>query len=972
MKCRDFGDRALLSLILLAATTWPAGTTAHGPPTDDASHVDTPFPPRYISHAGLSIGRPPVIVRADPDTCFQACRLAIAAPAYTDLQHRAPYRQEACYSKLLRTSMYLCLREYCSDGRGIDGLDRLNATCIRSGQAALPPMDEVLADYPPDKLKQMRRLQRNECNSDTHLSAPVLLSQQLYENSYDTLADLDYARLMNSYYSHAIILFWAVVILFGMVNRLFKSVVQALRRRRNGLPPTIGRQTSAYHPVSQPVIDDDLDEYCESEDVFGSKNSYAEVGRSLARRPRVWLQRHLTTPATFGYKASQDFGWYTVPPRVQAVTIAGFIILNMLAMVSGYHAFTGNIWPTITQQLLRYASDRNGIISFLNFPIIWLFGMRNNALLWLTGWDFGTYNNFHRWVARVATVEAIVHSIGYTTLVCRDGGLPELLRWWRMFFWWTGGVATICMSLLLGLSLFYLRRNMYEAFLIIHIVFSIAILFGMLAHVSIFRGTYDFFFWACLIVWVADRVMRAIRIIAFNPLFWTTRATATYDTDSNIIRVVVPYNSSFYQPKPGTFYYLHVLNDKRFWESHPFTVATVTTLNKSIGEDLSALSDRRRSLPQAVELDDQSDVLTEHDSPLVDKSDVTANLSIRQVKQAMDEPAGLPYNGNYGSIQSPNPPQTRPSSSHTAKTSCSITSSFIVPPSARAASAMTFLIRPYDGFTGRLRDKAAAAANPDCSPSGVSATCVTSQPAPAQLRVLVDGPYGHSQNFSDDYDSLLFVVGGSGIVVPISHLTGIGHNHTLSPKRRRRLKRIHIVWAVREAEFAAQVLREDLNDVFGTDGEETGSTIVTLDIHVTSSKPVAIATADETEPLTGLGSSVDHDDVDGNDGREAASQHCAASIHRPGKDRPRSPDDSLLGVPLPHAVQVHYERPDVRGEVECAAGWGRKSSNCADRRLAVIACGPGRMADEARRTVIDVLGRRGVGHIDYLEESFQW
>ena len=34
--------------------------------------------------------------------------------------------------------------------------------------------------------------------------------------------------------------------------------------------------------------------------------------------------------------------------------------------------------------------------------------------MWLTGWSFSTFNVFHRWVARVATIEAIVHSIGYT------------------------------------------------------------------------------------------------------------------------------------------------------------------------------------------------------------------------------------------------------------------------------------------------------------------------------------------------------------------------------------------------------------------------------------------------------------------------------------------------------------------------------------------------------------------------------
>lgn len=62
-------------------------------------------------------------------------------------------------------------------------------------------------------------------------------------------------------------------------------------------------------------------------------------------------------------------------------------------------------------------ADRTGIISFANFPFIWLFGMRNNVAIWLTGWDFGTYNNFHRWCARISTLEAVVHSILYTVLI---------------------------------------------------------------------------------------------------------------------------------------------------------------------------------------------------------------------------------------------------------------------------------------------------------------------------------------------------------------------------------------------------------------------------------------------------------------------------------------------------------------------------------------------------------------------------
>lgn len=52
--------------------------------------------------------------------------------------------------------------------------------------------------------------------------------------------------------------------------------------------------------------------------------------------------------------------------------------------------------------------------------------MRNNVAIWLTGWDFGTYNSFHRWTARIATVEAIIHSVGYTIFVFRGPSTTTL------------------------------------------------------------------------------------------------------------------------------------------------------------------------------------------------------------------------------------------------------------------------------------------------------------------------------------------------------------------------------------------------------------------------------------------------------------------------------------------------------------------------------------------------------------------
>jgi hypothetical protein len=51
---------------------------------------------------------------------------------------------------------------------------------------------------------------------------------------------------------------------------------------------------------------------------------------------------------------------------------------------------------------------------YSNLPLIWMFSGRNNIFLWATGWDYGTFNLFHRNIARVATLQAIVHSVSYT------------------------------------------------------------------------------------------------------------------------------------------------------------------------------------------------------------------------------------------------------------------------------------------------------------------------------------------------------------------------------------------------------------------------------------------------------------------------------------------------------------------------------------------------------------------------------
>lgn len=78
-----------------------------------------------------------------------------------------------------------------------------------------------------------------------------------------------------------------------------------------------------------------------------------------------------------------------------------------------------------------------------NLPILWLFAQRNNVLLWLTGWDYSTYNTFHRWIARLVAVESIVHGIAYTVRNILSGGAASNAMQWKAMNYKTGAAVRI-------------------------------------------------------------------------------------------------------------------------------------------------------------------------------------------------------------------------------------------------------------------------------------------------------------------------------------------------------------------------------------------------------------------------------------------------------------------------------------------------------------------------------------------------
>lgn len=185
-------------------------------------------------------------------------------------------------------------------------------------------------------------------------------------------------------YGAAMYGFWAIVIFGGMLSNLYNVFWHARKDRQ--------RQS-----------------HVEGETVTKPNSVLSKAWRQV--------QEHAILPPVFGDHHRRTIFGFFVPTRLESFIIFAYWTISLVLCSVTYITFEGNMyWPTIPPQVWRYIADRTGIVAYANLPILWLFSGRNNIFLWATGWDFGTFNLFHRHVARVATIEAIVHSAAWTVL----------------------------------------------------------------------------------------------------------------------------------------------------------------------------------------------------------------------------------------------------------------------------------------------------------------------------------------------------------------------------------------------------------------------------------------------------------------------------------------------------------------------------------------------------------------------------
>lgn len=307
--------------------------------------------------------------------------------------------------------------------------------------------------------------------------------------------------------------------------------------------------------------------------------------RYLPKTVRLCFRKYLLLPALFNEKCcvpiklNEGFPIDYVPPRIVAITIIFYYIINIIFCAVPYRGFWEDLSnPHDTASLMyTYVGNRTGVLSFANIPILILFASRNNIFQWLTGWSYATFQHFHRHVSIICVLEAFVHSVCYTIKYVKK---PYSAHYYaneaaKPYFWW-GILATVACSLMPPLAVLKIRITSYEFFLVTHYILSILFVIGCAYHIKKRFSTewgYNYWLYCSYAVWGFDFFLRILRCVRLKVKGCKSKAIVEIvDIESKTIKITFKIRD-FSQDCVGNYYYIYFFTIFPFFTSHPFTVA---------------------------------------------------------------------------------------------------------------------------------------------------------------------------------------------------------------------------------------------------------------------------------------------------------------------------------------------------------------------------------------------------------------
>lgn len=324
----------------------------------------------------------------------------------------------------------------------------------------------------------------------------------------------------------------------------------------------------------------------------------------------AWINSIFVYPALWGSKHRQSSAKYIgggyVPTRGQSWYILTVVLLNMMFLIAPYYTIQPqSIFPTLHTQEVSTIGNRAGVMAMGNVVALTVFAGRNNPLLNLTGMNYDTYLLFHRVLGYLAIFHTILHSamlLGYYKFN-GDYAVESVKPYW---IW--GILATIAAVILWPASVLAVRKRFYETFLSVHHLLVVLFLLGYFYHIKErygFKWGYEVWCYAAGGIWGVERLFRLLRLALAG---WKT-ATVTEIPGSGGEYLRVDIDGVHAR---GLVYLYFPTLSWRFWENHPFSVATSYS---EIRGAVSSVSEVTGSSSESEKEMSKETVKTETDAP---------------------------------------------------------------------------------------------------------------------------------------------------------------------------------------------------------------------------------------------------------------------------------------------------------------------------------------------------------------------
>lgn len=258
-----------------------------------------------------------------------------------------------------------------------------------------------------------------------------------------------------------------------------------------------------------------------------------------------------------------------LPSTIEFAAISVFWILVIIFSIVGYNMMLPNAYLGSSKffYLLDFISYRTCIMSFSLLPSMYLMGIRNTPLSYVVSWSRRTFISFHKTIAMAMSLLAFIHSCVWTAYTVKEGDYD---MWAVDAYWKWGIVSMVLLGLILLTSLKWLRKVMYDFFLILHHVFSIVFIVAIYYHVN----TLGWLGWCYSIIAIYswDKLLRIFKISISGKLIKKSKIEYF---DESIIKLSIPKEGMKFNFMPGQYTFLYFLKPYPLlngWQSHPFSL----------------------------------------------------------------------------------------------------------------------------------------------------------------------------------------------------------------------------------------------------------------------------------------------------------------------------------------------------------------------------------------------------------------